>query len=275
MVWAIETDKPVKVEDFLARYRCYAEKEEIWIQAKRSGTSPELPASFLYEGEFLKYYRKGTSEYCLRPGREAPSVCIEFQGKENRYTCMFREDLYPESYQRLNQIISALPMGMIFLRNRALLLHSSQVLWKGKGIVFTAPSGTGKTTQSYLWQRYRQAERLTNDRTLLYCREGEWRTGSYPLDGSDPVSSLTEALLGCVVLLVQGKENRLERLHKVADFCEFSSQVIAEWESPEVRIQILERLEQIWEKVPLYRLTCLPNEESVNCLARALEKEGW
>ena len=39
------------------------------------------------------------------------------------------------------------------LKNR-FLMHGAVLSWKGNGLMFTAPSGTGKSTHIDLWKRY-------------------------------------------------------------------------------------------------------------------------
>ena len=50
---------------------------------------------------------------------------------------------------------------------QTLLMHASAVSWNGQGLVFTAPSGTGKTTQAELWARYKGAKILNGDKVFL------------------------------------------------------------------------------------------------------------
>ena len=58
-------------------------------------------------------------------------------------------------------------MGLehLLATQRAVILHSAYIDYKGKAILFSAPSGTGKSTQAELWMD----ESGRN-------RSGEWRS---------------------------------------------------------------------------------------------------
>ena len=49
-----------------------------------------------------------------------------------------------------------------------LVLHSAYIITRqGQGILFSGPSGIGKSTQAALWQRYAGAEIVNGDRALV------------------------------------------------------------------------------------------------------------
>ena len=55
---------------------------------------------------------------------------------------------YLESLAALRKIAEQMPQ-----RNR-FLMHGAVLSWRGKGYMFTAPSGTGKSTHLALWKKY-------------------------------------------------------------------------------------------------------------------------
>ena len=49
-----------------------------------------------------------------------------------------------------------------------LVLHSAYIVTRqGEGILFSGPSGIGKSTQAALWQRYGAAQTVNGDRALV------------------------------------------------------------------------------------------------------------
>jgi hypothetical protein len=62
---------------------------------------------------------------------------------------------------------------------------SASIIWQGKAILFTAPSGTGKTTQTDLWHCFREGvEDLNADWTLLQKTADGWYGCGFPVFGS-------------------------------------------------------------------------------------------
>lgn len=100
-----------------------------------------------------------------------------------------------------------LPYGRI-------LFHGAAILWRGRVWVFTANSGTGKTTQYMLWKLCFGSEIkiLNGDKPLLEFREGGILVHPSPWRGKEGLGSLDAAPLGGIILLEQSEENRMRRL---------------------------------------------------------------
>ena len=100
-----------------------------------------------------------------------------------------------------------LPYGRI-------LFHGAAILWRGRVWVFTANSGTGKTTQYMLWKLCfgSEVKILNGDKPLLEFREGGILVHPSPWRGKEGLGSLDAAPLGGIILLEQSEENRMRRL---------------------------------------------------------------
>ena len=104
--------------------------------------------------------------------------------------------------------------GRFLLRWDCCLFHAVAFLFQGRAWLLTAPSGTGKTTQFMNWRKLAASEILmiSGDIPVLELREdGIWVHPS-PWNGKEAIGSLHSAPLGGIVLLEQGKENRIGRL---------------------------------------------------------------
>ena len=77
----------------------------------------------------------------------------------------------------------------------------------------------GKTTQAKLWERFRNARIICNDRTLLRKQDGNWYSYGYPMDGSQPVRSGEVHVAGCIVLVKQSQNGKssIERMRQESD----------------------------------------------------------
>lgn len=100
-----------------------------------------------------------------------------------------------------------LPYGRI-------LFHGAAILWRGRVWVFTANSGTGKTTQYMLWKLCFGSEIkiLNGDKPLLEFRKDGILVHPSPWRGKEGLGSLDAAPLGGIILLEQSEENRMRRL---------------------------------------------------------------
>ena len=67
-----------------------------------------------------------------------------------------------------------------------LLAHASAVEYEGEAVIFTAPSGSGKTTQAELWNRYLKARILNGDKVFISREEDGFYAYGSPWAGSSP-----------------------------------------------------------------------------------------
>lgn len=170
----------------------------------------------------------------------------------------------------LGGLLRLVPMRQILLRKGVLFLHASQIGVGDTGILFSAPSGTGKTTQARLWQKCRCATLLCNDRTLT---DGT-KTYGYPVDGSEPVCCGEIRQLGAIVTLEQATENTVRRLRPREALSRLMPQAVIDVWDPWSRTAAAELLLKLMNHTPVYLLRCTPDENAVACLEQQLIKDG-
>lgn len=205
--------------------------------------------------------------------RGAVASCVCTPDFSKIYSAVNLEDYYYIP-KKLNWFLRTLPMRAIFQQFGTLFFHAAQIAVKETGILFTAPSGTGKTTQAKLWETYRGARRICADRTLVRRLPEGWRTFGYPLDGSEPICSEEEHALGAAVLLRQGQQNQVVRLNGRHAIAALMPQMVIDGWSAEAKAREIELLANLLEEIPVYQLTCTPNEMAVRCLEQRLIKDG-
>ena len=171
-------------------------------------------------------------------------------------------------------LLRFLPMRAALQRFGVLFFHGAQVRVNGGGIVFTAPSGTGKSTQSNLWVRERGAKLICNDRTLVRKVNGKWHTYGYPVDGSAPVRSGERNDLLCIVLLRQGEDNQIQRLNGAKGAALLMPQLVIDGWNPHARSAAAEWLLKLVSEIPVYQLSCTRDLRAVECLEQQLYKDG-
>ena len=151
-----------------------------------------------------------------------------------------------------------------------LILHCAYVRWRGKALLFSAPSETGKTTQAMLWEQYRGAETVNGDRALLQPAEGQWLARGWPVCGSSGVCRREDDPIGALVMLSQGRENQVERLSPAKAFARLYSQItVNSWDAPSCK-RAMDLIEMLTGSVPVFHLRCTIAEEAVQCLENAI-----
>lgn len=149
-------------------------------------------------------------------------------------------------------------------------LHASSVILKDRAYLFSAPSGTGKSTHTEKWVRLFGARYLNDDKPALRLTENGWVAYGTPWSGKHDLSRPEKAPLGAVAFLRRGQENRIERLTPQAATPYFISQLLREITADQMGCQ-LDLLNQLLEKVPVYLLTCRNDDEAAYRARNAME----
>ncbi|MBQ8845894.1 MAG: hypothetical protein IJ006_01995, partial [Lachnospiraceae bacterium] len=95
-----------------------------------------------------------------------------------------------------------------------LLFHGSVIAVDGAGYLFTAKSGTGKSTHTRLW-RERFGDRavmVNDDKPLLKVTEDSVIAYGTPWDGKHRLSTNCSVPLKAICILTRSEENRIEEI---------------------------------------------------------------
>lgn len=120
---------------------------------------------------------------------------------------------YPEITEDMAEYLST---GSNFyfqlLKYNGFMLHSSAVVVDGKAYLFTANSGTGKSTHTKLWlqQFGDRAYILNDDKPALRMIEGKWYAFGTPWSGKDDLSVNTCVEVAGIAVLERGEKNEIE-----------------------------------------------------------------
>lgn len=154
----------------------------------------------------------------------------------------------------------------------ALPMHASHIQINRRAILFTAPSGVGKSTQAALWQQYRGAKIVNGDKALVFPKSEPVVASGLPYCGTSGICENAVAPLEAIVVLEQGRENRLTRLFGGKAVIRLMTGVICPGWHGKDREQALSLAIRLAEQVPVLLLQCLPEESAVLCLEKALQK---
>ena len=185
-----------------------------------------------------------------------------------RITCQIRQECWLWA-TREKYLWNGIQLPYLLLHNRSLIFHASYVGFERNGILFTAPSGTGKSTQAELWRQYLGAEVLNGDKAGVHLGEIPMLCG-VPFSGTSGICENVTLPLRAVVVLSQAPENTVRRMRPVEAvqaLCPnlFVDQAIAEeWQTA------MELLLDLIERVPVFSLACTPDARAVETLYRAI-----
>ena len=169
-------------------------------------------------------------------------------------------------------ILDAMEAEHLTVSNDGFILHSSYISHEDGAILFTAPSGTGKSTQAALWEKHRGAEIINGDRSVIRIREAAVEAWGVPFSGSSGICKARTLPLKAIVCLAQAPETTIRRISGVQAFrllwegCSFQP-----WSREDVE-RCSETLLKVIAQIPVFYLACTPDESAVIALEQALRK---
>ena len=160
--------------------------------------------------------------------------------------------------------------GLLLLRG-AFVLHASYVLTEQGALLFTAPSGTGKSTQAALWSELRGTETVNGDRTLLQRTPAGFRACGCCFCGSSDICRNATAPVRAVICLAQAPETAARRLSGGEAFRAVLPQCAYDVHEPAQVEAISQLLSELLSDKRAFLLACTPDRSAVETLEHALE----
>ena len=161
----------------------------------------------------------------------------------------------PEYFLENNAIHALLAEGLV--KYDALLTHGSTLCMDGQAYVFTAPSGTGKSSHSSLWRKAfgDRVWMVNDDKPLLRIKEDGVAAFGTPWDGKSRLSRNASAPLKAVVWLTRDVVNHIEPMSRAAAFPILMSQCFAS-KIPATMKRIVELEKTLLNAAEFYKLGC-------------------
>jgi len=166
------------------------------------------------------------------------------------------------------------------LKFDGMMLHSSAVVVDGKAYLFSAPSGTGKSTHTRLWQTIHgaKAEIINDDKPALRCIDGVWYAYGTPWCGKDGININKKAPVAGICFLKQAPENKIRRLSNAEAVQNIVWQTLRRFKQTESLDRMLTNVDSLVRTIPVFELENRPEKEaamlSYETMRRAAEEAG-
>lgn len=229
----------------------YPEKKELYTRGKRK--------TFAVGNRLVSYYREPNRQW---------QFCYEEAENTGKLTVIPEFSHYTSD---IRNIWNKIDLSRILLHQGGLILHASYIIWNDRGILFTAPSGTGKSTQAGLWAEHKEAEIINGDRAILREKNGRMWAYSLPFAGSSGICVNRSSPVRAIVVLSQAAENSVRELAPTEAVKYLYSQcALNRWNREEVEAS-LGLLAKVVRKAKVLKLDCLPDRSAVEILMNYFE----
>ena len=153
------------------------------------------------------------------------------------------------------------------------VLHSSAVCYENKAYLFSADSGTGKSTHTALWTKiFDGAEIINDDKPAIRIIDGKFYVCGTPFSGSSPLNKNVCVPLQAICFIERGQKNEIEHIYDNANIIySILSQTLRK-NGTDKTIKLMMLLDKLLKDIPIYRLKCLPNEDAAILAHKVMSK---
>ncbi len=186
----------------------------------------------------------------------------------NNHKMTAYSDAYLETLAVYRKIAEWMPM------QDTLLFHGSVIAVDGKAYLFTAKSGTGKSTHTRLWREYfgDRAVMINDDKPLIrITQDGVYAYGT-PWDGKHRLSTNTYAPLAGICILRRGRENVIREITAHEAYPMLMQQCYRPMDTKALTAT-MQVLDQLKDTMNFYELYCNISKEAVEVAYNGMKSD--
>lgn len=236
-------------------------------------TLPEVGGEKIWSNQSCEVFVANGVE--IRRFREVQTqkiYALAFQYTENSSIVLALSD-WERKYCGSQCMLNLFSLEKHLVNRKKLIFHTCYVLYKGEAILFTAPSGTGKSTQGELWRQHKDADVINGDRCIIGKEGGKWKAFGLPFSGTSNICKNVTTPIKAIVYLQQAPKDAIWKLDKREATKKIWTQLtVNQWNENFVS-RAWETMEKIIEEVPIYYFECTKEKSAVDCLYNELFME--
>lgn len=146
---------------------------------------------------------------------------------------------------------------------QTVLLHASVIRKDGYGYLMTAPSGTGKSTHTYLWYKnIPDCDLMNDDNPVVRIVDGTPIVFGTPWSGKTPCYRNIQAPVGAMVRIQQRPKNEIRRMRPVEALAQLLPAASSMKWDKRIYLNVCDTLTAIIANVGIYELGCLPDADA-------------
>ena len=220
-------------------------------------------ADVVFETNHVYAYTPRLCQKYLYSGEEKPVFTAEItdgeilaeknnEGGEN----------FPDAY--LESLALFRKLGDYILNNaKGMIFHASAVAINGEAYLFTAPSGTGKSTHARLWKEMLGDKMvyINDDKPIIRFIDGDFFVYGTPWNGKHRLDTNGKAKIKAICKISQAKENSISEISPAEMLMVILNQTVRPTEITQMD-KLLSLIDKLLTSVKLYSLGCNISREA-------------
>ncbi len=234
------------------------------VDAPQGRLGKSEPGLEIYQDGQWEYRYRGSTVNC------ASSAYVRTAHKGREHFVQLRNEY--SGWLGDKMMMEAMSLDHLAAQENGIILHASFIEYQGRAYLFTAPSGTGKSTQANLWVNLRGAELINGDRVCIRAMDGGLFACGIPFAGSSNVSKNRILPLAAVIYLKQAPQTMISRLRGFQAFRRIWEGCALNPSNESDMAKASGVVQKIVEQVPVCMLACTPDESAVRALEEMLRE---
>ncbi len=158
------------------------------------------------------------------------------------------------------------------INHNGLMLHSSCVEKDGYAYLFSARSGTGKSTHTHLWLKNLSGTRIVNDdKPALIYENGVWYACGTPFSGKTDENVNAKIPVRAITFLYRSETNEVKKIAPAQAVGLLLEQTINPY-SKEMAIKMLDLADLLLTNIPCFSLGCNISDEAPHVAYNSIER---
>ena len=163
-------------------------------------------------------------------------------------------DRYPE--EEREYICCSAAFCRCIIAHGRFFLHASAVVSEGAAYLFSAPSGTGKSTHTALWRKlFPQSYILNDDKPVIWPEKGRITAWGTPFAGKTDLQVNRGVPLKGICFLKQGKGNQIQQITEDRALALMLNNTWRPKDAEQINL-LLDMMEQVVALIPIYEMSC-------------------
>lgn len=215
-----------------------------------------------------EYLWEGPAEITIHIDPE--DICRE-QKKSDQENLLEGKPLVQFSDPYLETLAVYRKLADQLLERDIFLFHGSAIAVDGRAVIFTAKSGTGKSTHTKLWREAfgDRAVMINDDKPLLKVTEAQTMVCGTPWDGKHRISTNCIVPLEAICVLERGEENEIHAISP-REALPMLMQQSHRSADPAAVVRMLQVINKMSSRVRFYRLRCNMEPEAAQVAYNAI-----
>ena len=206
--------------------------------------------------------------YEVEDDRKADVIIPLMDDMINKY-----HELYPQlSIGDCEYVLYGAYFYKELLKHKGILLHSSCVVKDNYAYLFSAPSGTGKSTHTSLWlEVFKDAKILNDDKPAILIKNDKIYACGTPFSGKTNLNLNEEYEIKGIAFLERSKDNWIKEMDVNKSIYSILNQTIRPDDEANMDLAI-STIEEIVKRIKIYKFGCNISKDAVYTSYAGMDK---